>query len=652
METQVSSPIRFEQLEERFLLSGAAFQQLLPNAQLINIDPAGSVIVDGAISNEQDLHLYSFTTKAKGDLLIDLASHNSGLDPLLEIYNENGTRIRFNHENKNRPLDTLRLQVTSGQTYYVLTGGQNSTSGTYKLTLTSEPKDDYGDSFADAGNIYPDVLGDTVTPAKIDFLGDVDVFKLVSPITGQMGVDLTVRGNSSDLDPEISIYNSDGVLIAHDDNSGDNLNAALVFEAMEGETYYIKTEANQNASQGYYHISLAPADPSPAPDPGTTVVGRYIFYNNSAWDGNDASPNALDDGAIDPSKSALLDGQTATFTNYISYFNGINGIMIDITNLANASGISASDFTFSIGNNDNPDTWITGPSPSSVTVREGAGADGSDRVTLTFADTDAYNSNWMQITVLATENTGLVNPDVFYFGLAIGESGDNASDTFVTYLDRLGCRNNRHNASNPAPIDDVYDFNRDRYVDLTDWLIARSCETSALNCLTLITLSSTNTPELSESLFEMKGALTKVNGKRLRMRIRKNRNRKNNTDMTTDPSDITSFDADMLTQVSQTPHEEPAITLDQLAPELGDSPAGAGVMGSTSLSTEAGFAQGQTIVSATPSASIQIETLSGGEENTSPSESSETSEPDQNLSSDLGSTLETIEDAVESETLL
>src|SRR5262249_11383449 len=110
------------------------------------------------------------------------------------------------------------------------------------------------------------------------------------------------------------------------------------------------------------------------------VVGEHIFYNGSAWDNNDPGPNAGDDDAIAPDKSALHRGGVATFANYTSYSRGINGIMVDIAGLP--GNPATGDFTFKVGNDNNPAAWAVAPAPTSVTVRRGAGDNGSDRVTL------------------------------------------------------------------------------------------------------------------------------------------------------------------------------------------------------------------------------------------------------------------------------
>jgi hypothetical protein len=215
------------------------------------------------------------------------------------------------------------------------------------------------------------------------------------------------------------------------------------------------------------------------------VVGRFVFYNGSAWDGNDAGANANDDGAIASDKFPLFEGSTGTFANYTSYSRGINGIIVDIQNPANGPGISASDFTFKSGNNNTPTAWTNALAPTSITRRAGAGVGGSERFTIIWAD-NAIQKQWLQVVVLASANTGLSSPDTFYFGNAIGESGSSASDARIDPTDELLARANPRNVLNPAPIDNAYDFNRDKRVDPTDQLITRANQTSVITALKLI----------------------------------------------------------------------------------------------------------------------------------------------------------------------
>ena len=65
--------------------------------------------------------------------------------------------------------------------------------------------------------------------------------------------------------------------------------------------------------------------------------------------------------------------------------------------------------------------WDRAPSPSSVTVRRGTGAGGSDRVTLIWPD-DTFRNIWVRVLVAANERTGLHLAHTVYFGNLVGEA--------------------------------------------------------------------------------------------------------------------------------------------------------------------------------------------------------------------------------------
>lgn len=207
------------------------------------------------------------------------------------------------------------------------------------------------------------------------------------------------------------------------------------------------------------------------------VVKRSIFYNNSGFDGHDAGAAvASDNAAIDTSKSALAPGQSATRANFTSYDKGINGIIIDVANLP-LGGVSAADFAFAAGNTANPGTWTAHPVPSMVSVFRGAGAGGSDRIEVIFADRSILNE-WLQVTLKANANTGLATPDLFYFGNLAGDTSNSATDAIVTVSDLASVK---FRLSTPtADITSPYDFNKDGAVTLSDLAIVKFNQTHAL----------------------------------------------------------------------------------------------------------------------------------------------------------------------------
>src|SRR6185437_2829214 len=223
-----------------------------------------------------------------------------------------------------------------------------------------------------------------------------------------------------------------------------------------------------------------------------SVVGRSLFYGNSFWDtASTSNPNfsKTPDTAVALDKLALMPGQTARFNNYSSYTAGINGVFVDLT--GDNGSISASDFSFSVGNNNSPSGWTIHPTPSSITLYPGKGINGSDRVQINFAD-NAIRNSWLQVTVLANQSdTNLAVPDIFYFGNAPGEVGDSVTDAFVTSTDDISARNDIHTTrADPATLENPHDFDRDSKVLSTDEIFARNSHTALGTGLNLITPST------------------------------------------------------------------------------------------------------------------------------------------------------------------
>lgn len=228
-------------------------------------------------------------------------------------------------------------------------------------------------------------------------------------------------------------------------------------------THVVTVTANQTVSGRNFGLSGGVPTPS--------VAGRHVFYNNSAFDGNGPASAAADDGAIATDKQALRPGETAGIVNYTNYSRGINGVMVDISNLPAGATPSASDFVFAAGNTDDPTSWTAPSVEPTVDLRRGAGVNGSDRITLTWPD-GTIVGRWLQVGVQATGNTGLTSADVFYFGNLPGETFNSLAGARVTASDVLATRANT--ARGGAAVDNAYDFNRDRRVDVVDQAIARS----------------------------------------------------------------------------------------------------------------------------------------------------------------------------------
>jgi hypothetical protein len=233
-------------------------------------------------------------------------------------------------------------------------------------------------------------------------------------------------------------------------------------------------------------------DPPPPP---ASIVGRHVFYNQSKFDGNTSGVSSSDDGAIAPNKSAYLPGSgAATFSNITSYSRGINGVMVDIAGAHNP--LTSADFFFrmstQVSANNTPSAWESAPEPATISVRVGAGVNGSDRVEIIWANS-AIANRWLEVTVAGDDdiggfntNTGLDASDIFYFGNRIGDTGSGTPTLAITSaLDEIATRGN---AGAGATITNAFDFDRSGLVTAVDNLIARN------NSGTLTKINVSNPP--------------------------------------------------------------------------------------------------------------------------------------------------------------
>ena len=205
------------------------------------------------------------------------------------------------------------------------------------------------------------------------------------------------------------------------------------------------------------------------------VVGRYTFYNNSAADGRDAAANVSDDAAVAADKAALLPGQPAGFANVTSYSRGINGVMVDVRGLPAGADLSPIDFVLATGDGA---AWTSSPVAQTVSVRRGAGAGDSDRVTLTLPD-NAVRNAWLRVTLAANQRTGLSAPDVFYFGNLVGETGN--GDSAAAVVDARDLLSTRRSLLSRTPSAVArHDFDRDGVVSVRDLVIVRSNQSRTL----------------------------------------------------------------------------------------------------------------------------------------------------------------------------
>ncbi len=225
----------------------------------------------------------------------------------------------------------------------------------------------------------------------------------------------------------------------------------------------------------------------------SVVLAPQLFYNNSKYDANNPAATVEDFAAIATDKVAYIGGTAlSTFANVSNFSRGINGLIIDLP--APHGTITASDFTFRIGNNNSPSSWSAAPQPLSVTTFAGAGANRTDRISIIWAD-NVIQQTWLQVTIAGSTNTGLSSAFTFYFASAIADSGSGNSTAAVTNIaDENAARNNPAGVLSHIPVTNAFDFNRDGKVDVTDQSLARMFANTSLTAAKFLNLPADSSP--------------------------------------------------------------------------------------------------------------------------------------------------------------
>ncbi len=201
------------------------------------------------------------------------------------------------------------------------------------------------------------------------------------------------------------------------------------------------------------------------------VVDRHIAYATG----------------IDPTKSALLPGLTSSGANIVNSQGGITDLYIDLAGVPSLSSIGLGDLDFRIGNSTDIASWALLSTAPAVSVTSGAGTGGADRLYLSWSP-GAVENTWLEITLAANASTGLVAPDVFYFGHLLG---DTSSDGQLSPIDALLVINELNSSGPSSSADgpgDPLDLNRDGFITPADYAVVVNALSSG-DGSSLVTLS-------------------------------------------------------------------------------------------------------------------------------------------------------------------
>lgn len=234
-----------------FSAAGDDFGDTVGTAQALVTDASGLVIVHGEIGAAGDVDVFRFLPTSGGGFTIRQQADGSFLDSLLVLYDASGNELDRNDDDGGSLNSRLGVTLTAGQTYYIQAGAYSESQGAYTLSLT--PVVDDHASTLDAAETITLSNDRAVLIGEIETASDVDIFKLVATQTG--GLVLRQQASNGALDSLLTVYDSDGNVVAQNDDSQGTLNSLLLINVVAGKTYYIQAGA-YSTSTGAYTLSV------------------------------------------------------------------------------------------------------------------------------------------------------------------------------------------------------------------------------------------------------------------------------------------------------------------------------------------------------------------------------------------------------------
>lgn len=224
-------------------------------ATVIALNANGQGSGSGTFEAAGDRDVFAFTVAQSGSVAITLTGSN-GLDTYLRLYSSNGQLLAENDDANNTLNSALSSNLTAG-TYYLSAGAYNDAgTGTYQAAVDFDPAapvDDHAnDPNASATLVTLDAAGHGTATGTLEVAGDRDVFKFTVTKAGSVTVALSATG---DLDTYLRLYNSNGQVVAENDDFNGTLNSSITASLAAG-TYYLSAGSYNDAGTGAYQASI------------------------------------------------------------------------------------------------------------------------------------------------------------------------------------------------------------------------------------------------------------------------------------------------------------------------------------------------------------------------------------------------------------
>ncbi|WP_395687726.1 Ig-like domain-containing protein [Caenimonas koreensis] len=237
----------------------------------------------GTINSANDGDMFKVNLVAGTTYRFDLTRTFSGLaDPYLQLFTPGQVLAAYNDDGGVNGNARIDYTATISGTYYLAAWDYATGTGGYQLSA-QVIQDDHPWLVSSAPKIQIG-QGDG---GVINFAGDGDLFSVDLNAGVVYRIDLTSgSGNNGLADPFLYLLDSNLATIAVDDDSGDGVNASMLFSPTESATYFLGA-FDYGAGTGSYSINAVVAQTAQATNGNDTLTGTVGGDTIHALLGND-----------------------------------------------------------------------------------------------------------------------------------------------------------------------------------------------------------------------------------------------------------------------------------------------------------------------------------------------------------------------------
>lgn len=213
----------------------------------IEIAVGGSVTDTLEVAGDHDWFRLELTEGQTVTITLEGTGIDPLSDPYLRLRDADGNQVAFN-DDANGLNSALEFVAGSTGVYFIDAGAwSDAYTGEYTVTVTAFEVP--GDTSTTS------TIGKTdIVTGLIDTAGDHDWYAI--DLNAGDGIDIFLRSIGTDAlnDPYLRIYDSNGNLVAGNDNGSGTLDSFLNFVATADGTYYIDAGAADDTSTGTYEL--------------------------------------------------------------------------------------------------------------------------------------------------------------------------------------------------------------------------------------------------------------------------------------------------------------------------------------------------------------------------------------------------------------